>query len=122
MALAVKRRGWRVLYDPAVAVDHYEADRPTGDPRFATDARVAAERAHNQTYVAVRYLPPRRALVHVAFVYLVGTTVAPGLGITALNLVALRQSPLASLSEMVRALRARTSGIVAALSVGPPPS
>jgi cellulose synthase/poly-beta-1,6-N-acetylglucosamine synthase-like glycosyltransferase len=122
MALAVKRRGWRVLYDPAVAVDHYEVERPAGDPRFATDALVAAQRAHNQTYVAVRYLPPRRALVHVAFAYLVGTTVAPGLGMTAVSLLTLRQSPVVCLTEMARALRARTSGIVEAVTAGPPPS
>jgi cellulose synthase/poly-beta-1,6-N-acetylglucosamine synthase-like glycosyltransferase len=119
MALAVKRRGWRVLYDPAVAVDHYEADRQADDPRFATDAGVAAERARNQTYVALRYLPLRRALVHVAFVYLVGTTVAPGLGMTIRNLLERRQSPIVSLAEMLRALRARTAGIGAAARVGP---
>jgi glycosyltransferase involved in cell wall biosynthesis len=118
MALAVKRRGWRVLYDPLVAVDHIEAERQADDPRFAEEPRVAAEHAHNQTYVAVHYLPRRRALVHVLYVYLVGTTVAPGLGMTLRNLVARRQSPVTSLREMALALRSRTAGIATALRAG----
>jgi hypothetical protein len=63
----------------------------------------------------VHYLPRRRALVHVLYVYLVGTTVAPGLGMTLKNLIARRQSPATSLREMVLALRSRTAGIATAL-------
>jgi len=118
MSLAVKRRGWRVLYDPGIVVDHIEAERQADDPRFAEEPRVAAEHAHNQTYIAVRYFPRRRALVHVLYVYLVGTTVAPGLGMTLRNLIARRQSPATSVREMALALRSRTAGIATALRAG----
>jgi glycosyltransferase involved in cell wall biosynthesis len=87
-SLHVSRGGWRVVYDPEVAVDHFEADRGELDPRVAIDARVAADFVHNQTYTAVRYLSPTRAAVHVAFALLIGTTAAPGLALTVRNLLA----------------------------------
>src|SRR3954470_14209837 len=42
-ALAVGAAGWRVAFDPAVVVDHYEASRGAGNPRLAADPNVAEE-------------------------------------------------------------------------------
>jgi len=78
LSLRVKRAGWKVIYDPAVNVDHYEASRASGAPRVDPAGRDLTDRVHNQTYVAVRYLPWPRAVVHIAFVLAVGTTVGPG--------------------------------------------
>jgi hypothetical protein len=85
ISLAVKRLGWRVLYDPNVAVDHYEAPRRADAPRAghrgrrpAKLRRVATWKAFNETYVAIRHLPLPRALAHMAFALVVGTSTAPG--------------------------------------------
>ena len=83
----MRHDGWRVVYDPAIAVDHYEGDRGRLDPRLVGRPDVAADFVHNQTYAAVRYLPRRKAAMHLLFVVLIGTTAAPGLALTARNVL-----------------------------------
>ena len=39
LGLAVKRAGWRLIYDPAVAVDHYPAQRFDDDERAGRPCR-----------------------------------------------------------------------------------
>jgi cellulose synthase/poly-beta-1,6-N-acetylglucosamine synthase-like glycosyltransferase len=46
--LVVKRAGWRLIYDPAVAVDHYAAPR-LGDSRVPVSAIEVRNDVHNQT-------------------------------------------------------------------------
>lgn len=45
-SLAVKRAGWRLLYDPAVAVDHFPAPRADG----SRDAPMTASRTYDAAY------------------------------------------------------------------------
>jgi len=45
-SLAVKRAGWRLLYDPAVAVDHFPAPRADG----SRDAPMTPSRAYDAAY------------------------------------------------------------------------
>jgi GT2 family glycosyltransferase len=112
--LAVKASGWRLVFDPPVAVDHDEAARGEGNPRFAAVPRVAAEHAHNQTYGAARYLPARRLVAHLLYSGLVGTTTSPGLALLLLNLL-WRREPLGvsvrrfRLSQQARAAAVRTA-------------
>jgi len=92
LSLAVKQRGWKVVYDPEVALDHYEARRVEsqgrikGGRRSDADRAVAADKAFNETYIAVKYLPLTRALVHLVFALAVGTGQAPGVGIATLRM------------------------------------
>ena len=76
-AFAVRRRGWRVIYDPDVAVDHYHPA-----PRLALDNALSVTRTYNrvfnETLVLLEYLPPLRRLVFVLWAFLVGHRDAPG--------------------------------------------
>jgi GT2 family glycosyltransferase len=118
--LSVKRLGWKVIYDPAVAVDHYEAARVAEDGRSVSGVRsskervVAAERAFNETYIAMRHLPARRATAHLAFATLVGSTVAPAPAL-ALRRVRSLGGPRAAALEVRNSLAARLSGAAAGL-------
>jgi GT2 family glycosyltransferase len=112
-SLHVSSAGWRVVYDPAIAVDHYEGARDE-DPRLSADRSVAADFIHNQTYAAFRYLPPHRAAIHLAFALAVGTTAAPGLALTLRNLLRDR-SPRGAAAELVTTVRARCDGVVTGL-------
>jgi GT2 family glycosyltransferase len=119
--LAVKREGWKVVYDPAVAIDHYEGARQNGDARSVgggarsdAEREVALQRAHNETYIAVRHLPARRALAHVLFALLMGSSVAPAPGL-ALGRVGALGGPRATAVEVAGTLRARLGGALAGL-------
>src|SRR4051794_4583113 len=114
-SLAVGAAGWRVAFDPAVAVDHDEAARAVGNPRFAADPLVAAEHAHNQTYAAVRHLPPRRVAAHLLYSALIGTTTSPGVVMTVVNLLSGHEPRSASLLRFRLALRARADGAATGL-------
>ncbi len=114
VSMAVRRAGWRLLYDPAVAIDHYEGDRGELDPRQSADLSVAGDFAHNQTYAAVRHLAAPRAASHLLFALLVGTTAAPGIGMTARNL-ARGDAPGPALRALRGSLAARAAGARTAL-------
>jgi GT2 family glycosyltransferase len=113
LTLRIKRGGWRVVYDPSVNVDHYEAARTGGAPRVDPEGQALIDRLHNQTYAAVRYLPLHLAAAHVAFAFLVGTGVGPGLVQGVLRAARTRQ-----FASTGRLLRASTSGRVAGIASG----
>jgi GT2 family glycosyltransferase len=116
-SLAVKRSGWKLEYDPQVAVDHFEGRRTDSDPRSVggsrdrAERRVAAERAFNESYMAVRHLSGPLALTHLAFAISVGTTAAPA---PVLALLRYRQlgGARAAAIEVANSMRARLSGAV----------
>ncbi|HEY7631006.1 MAG TPA: glycosyltransferase [Thermoleophilaceae bacterium] len=112
--LAVKRRGWKVVYDPAVAIDHYEGSRNGVDSRSAEGRDAARVRAFNETYIAVRYLPASRALAHLLFAITVGSTVAPAFVLAATRVPSLG-GPRAAAVEVGATLRARLGGALAGL-------
>src|SRR4051812_30692953 len=114
-SLAVGAAGWRVAFDPAVVGDHDQAARAVGNPRFAADPSVAAEHAHNQTYAAVRHLPPRRVAAHLLYSALIGTTTSPGVVMTVVNLVSGHEPRSASLLRFRLALRGRADGAATGL-------
>ena len=87
LCLHIKQLGFRVVYDPQICVDHYEADRGELDARQPQAFRLRADRQHNQTQVIVTYFPWQRAAVHVLFAVLIGTGDAPGLLVTIRNIV-----------------------------------
>lgn len=78
LGLAVKRAGWKLLYDPVVAVDHYPGQRFDDDQRNNPSSHALQNSVHNETYALLRWLPWWRKPL--AFVYglCVGTRVAPG--------------------------------------------
>jgi glycosyltransferase involved in cell wall biosynthesis len=115
VTLEVKRRGYRVVYDPAITVDHFEADRGQLDARAPVQARPRRDRHHNQTYVVTRYYPPYRAVVHFLFAVLVGTSDAPGLVTTLRDVARSRRLRLRHLELFWTNLRGRVEGVGTAL-------
>jgi GT2 family glycosyltransferase len=120
-SLAVKREGWKVVYDPAVAIDHYEGARAKGAGRSVgglartpEQRQVALQRAHNETYIAVRHLPVRRAVAHVLFAAFVGSTVAPAPGLALARFGSLG-GPRAAAVEVGGTLCARLRGALTGL-------
>jgi len=77
IGLHASANGWRLVYDPAVAVDHYPG------PRFDADARVSPTRsavfdaAYNLTFT-IGSFGWARAARRVAFALMVGDRAAPG--------------------------------------------
>jgi glycosyl transferase family 2/glycosyl transferase family 1 len=77
LCLAVKRRGFRVVYDPDLAVDHRPAPRAAEAREYGP--RQVHDSSHNETLALLDHLPPSRRLAHLAFATLVGSRGAPGL-------------------------------------------
>jgi hypothetical protein len=77
-SLAVKRRGWRLTYDPEAAVDHFPAARFDEDARERQSAEALVNAVHNETLVLLEWLPPSRKVLTFAYGLAVGTRSAPG--------------------------------------------
>ncbi len=78
MSMAVKASGWRLIYDPAVAVDHYAEPRKSGSRDQLMNFKQRMEASHNETYVLTKNLSPARAAVAISYSLVVGTRLAPG--------------------------------------------
>ena len=119
LTLAIKHAGWRVVFDPAVAVDHYQGPRFGGTVRGRTEGQERLDKLHNRTYAAIRHLPWWQAAAHVVYVLLAGTQHGPGvLGAVALAARDRDPTPLRELPStlawrlraVATALRARRRG------------
>jgi GT2 family glycosyltransferase len=79
--LAVRRRGWKLLYDPMVVVDHFEG--PREEPRHYAAMLPSDGSFGDVTYnwvVAIyEEFSPFRHLVYILWQFLVGTRLRPGL-------------------------------------------
>ena len=73
LSLSVKRQGWKLIYDPAVVVDHYPAQRFDEDQRHAFNAIAWANKAHNETVGLLDHLSSPRKIIYLAWAFLVGT-------------------------------------------------
>jgi cellulose synthase/poly-beta-1,6-N-acetylglucosamine synthase-like glycosyltransferase len=107
----VKQAGWTLVYDPAVSVDHYPAERFEDDTRTGAPTGVTLEHAvHNETYLVMKWLPWWRRTCALVYWSVVGTRAAPGL--VALVERMLRESDRkAVLRRFISAQRGRRQGI-----------
>ena len=71
--LAVRRRGWKLIYDPSVAIDHYFAQRFDEDQRGKFSEIAMVNRVHNETLVLLEHLSPLRRTLFLLWAILVGT-------------------------------------------------
>ena len=71
--LAVRRRGWKLIYDPSVAIDHYFAQRFDEDQRGKFSEISMVNRVHNETLVLLEHLSPLRRALFLLWAILVGT-------------------------------------------------
>ncbi|HEY9636942.1 MAG TPA: glycosyltransferase family 2 protein [Coleofasciculaceae cyanobacterium] len=72
-SLALRRAGWKLIYDPAIAVDHYPAQRFDEDKRDRLNDTALCNSVHNETLALLEYLPPIRRTAFVVWAILVGT-------------------------------------------------
>jgi GT2 family glycosyltransferase len=79
VSLAVKRRGWKLVYDPLIAVDHYPAARHDEDQRNSFSAEAVYNAAFNETLLLCEHFRGSRRWVFIAWAFAIGHRVAPGL-------------------------------------------
>jgi len=80
LCLKLKQAGWKLIYDPAVAVDHYLGQRFDEDQRvFKFNAEALRNAVHNQTFILLEHLNFRLKLIYITWSILVGTRQAFGL-------------------------------------------
>jgi len=79
-SLAIHNKGWRNVYDPLVAVDHFTAERLDSDKRGAPAIDAAENMAFNHLLVIDEYVQPlpRRLMVKL-YAHVIGLRHAPGL-------------------------------------------
>jgi cellulose synthase/poly-beta-1,6-N-acetylglucosamine synthase-like glycosyltransferase len=78
VSLAVKRRGWRICYDPRIAVDHYPAVRHDEDRRNEFSAEAVRHAAFNETLLLAEHFGRVRAWAFLGWALLIGDHAAPG--------------------------------------------
>jgi GT2 family glycosyltransferase len=77
-SLEVWSSGHRIIWDPAVLVNHYPA--PRADGARGRESLAALRRArHNEVYTLMSLRPRRVSLVAVVYCFMVGTRTAPGM-------------------------------------------
>jgi cellulose synthase/poly-beta-1,6-N-acetylglucosamine synthase-like glycosyltransferase len=78
-SLALKRAGWKLIYDPKVAVDHYPAQRFDEDQRRSFNEIALTNAVHNETLILLEHLPRANRAVFLLWAILVGTRESLGL-------------------------------------------
>lgn len=124
LSLAVRRRGWRLVYDPEAQVEHYPAPRHGRTHRdYANPEQVYLD-SHNWTYLNLKHFPLGHRAAALAYAVLVGSG-------NRLGLVKLAWRCLHSPRGAWRQYRATWAGLRAGLrdwqrarkqgATGPPP-
>ena len=76
--LALRRAGWKLIYDPMVAVDHYPGQRFDEDKRDQLNSLALINSVHNETLVLLEHLSGVQRIVFLMWALLVGTRDALG--------------------------------------------
>lgn len=81
LCLPLRRAGWTLVYDPAIAVDHHIAPRHDADQRhrgvFAAEPQTDA--VHNETLALLEYFGAGGRVAFMLWALLLGTRNEPGL-------------------------------------------
>ena len=81
LCLAIRRAGWRLVYDPAIRVRHHVGVRHDADQlhRGRFDVAPHADAVFNETLVLAEHLPPARRAAFALWSATIGTSAEPGL-------------------------------------------
>lgn len=109
--LTLRRRGWRLFYDPEVLVDHHEGAKHYAEGRGSPALSNVFIEAHNELLGLATGLTPLRRAVAVAYQLIVGTRLYPGPLLALERLIVGREGRGA-----LRRMRAATAGRLRALS------
>lgn len=77
--LALKRRGWKLIFDPLVAVDHYPAQRFDEDQRGEFNRAAYVNLVHNETVALLDHLSKLRKIIFVIWFIFIGTRISRGI-------------------------------------------
>jgi glycosyltransferase involved in cell wall biosynthesis len=77
--LALKRKGWKLIYDPHILVDHYLAQRFDEDQRYQFNSVAYFNLVHNETVAVIEHLSLSRQWVYMLWSIFIGTRDAYGL-------------------------------------------
>jgi glycosyltransferase involved in cell wall biosynthesis len=86
--LDVLSKGYRLVWDPDVAVDHAPAPRFDADDRSHRSIHALVDQCHNEAYAVLACAPRHRGAIAFAYGVLIGSRGAPGLllgGVAALH-------------------------------------
>ena len=83
---AIRLAGWKLIYDPAIQVDHIVGERPRDQERNRMDGNVLREMMHNLTLGLLEHDRPWTIFSSLAYSILVGSWNAPGVA-SALRLI-----------------------------------
>jgi cellulose synthase/poly-beta-1,6-N-acetylglucosamine synthase-like glycosyltransferase len=110
-SLSVKRKGWKIVYDPTVAVDHFLAERLDSDQRtLGFNYEAMLNSTFNETWVILNYLPNWRRIVFILWSILIGSRSNQGL----LQVVRfLAQERRLSLKQALAAISGKWQGCLA---------
>ncbi|CAM3323723.1 MULTISPECIES: glycosyltransferase family 2 protein [Paenibacillus] len=78
-SLAVKKKGWKLIYDPTVCVDHFPAERFDEDQRNSFNETAFLNAVHNETYAVLKHFGTRHRALYVLWVLIVGSKASPGI-------------------------------------------
>ena len=79
LSLAVKRRGWKLIYDPKVAIDHYYAKRFEEDQRGDFNLTAIEDAAYNEMLIFLKYMHVLQKIACIIYAILVGNIFTPGI-------------------------------------------
>jgi len=71
--LTLRRAGWKLIYDPAVAVDHFEGRRFDEDQRHTFSDIALHNVVHNETLILLEHLSPLQRIAFLLWAIVVGT-------------------------------------------------
>ncbi|MGB6300195.1 MAG: glycosyltransferase [Rivularia sp. (in: cyanobacteria)] len=77
-SLKLKRAGWKLIYDPKVAVNHYPAKRFDEDRRNSFNQIAFANAVHNETVALLEYFSPLQKFAFLFWAIAIGTREAMG--------------------------------------------
>jgi GT2 family glycosyltransferase len=72
-SLALKKSGWKLIYDPVIKVDHFPAPRFDEDGRNKFNEIALINAVHNETLTLLAHLSPLKRTIFLTWVNLVGT-------------------------------------------------
>lgn len=76
LCLAIRGRGLRIVYDPAIAVEHYPQPRVDDSRQFSS--RELRDATFNETLALLEHLPLRGRAAYLAWAFAIGTSTTPG--------------------------------------------
>jgi len=107
-SLNIRKAGWKLIYDPAVSIDHHHGQRFDEDQRDKFNQQAWFNEVYNNTLVILDYLSPWRRVAFIIWSLLVGTRRCYGL-VQLLRF--LPQEGILAVKKLVISVKSRWQGL-----------